>query len=272
MNNLKKGLLILVASVVVFVSIENISAKAATSFSIEEAITESDIDKIKSNTHMPGQQELEDYVTSAITAPNGEVVWLFFDPMDIDGKFYNYMEWTGARWDFGSCDYIQMQQLFRITINNYILIVSSVNISTAPSATATSEHTHSYEWVTTQEVTADQDGMEEYRCSCGDVQERGVIPCAAYVIRGFTDAVNDAAVNGTATYDSGNLYCMTDRMIETLAKRSDVTTVVTFQYEKVEYQMRVPAGTDFTSVLTDEEYFYGYFGFAAKVGATITAL
>ena len=30
-------------------------------------------------------------------------------------------------------------------------------------------HSHSYSWVTVQEATTEQDGMEEYRCSCGAV-------------------------------------------------------------------------------------------------------
>ena len=30
-------------------------------------------------------------------------------------------------------------------------------------------HEHSYSWVTVQEATTEQDGMEEYRCSCGAV-------------------------------------------------------------------------------------------------------
>lgn len=83
-------------------------------------------------------------------------------------------------------------------------------------------HEHSYSWVTVQEATTDQDGIEEYRCSCGAV-----------------------------------------------AERSDVTTVVTFEYNKTAYRLTIPAGADYSALLADEDYFYGYFYFAQLVGATI---
>ena len=83
-------------------------------------------------------------------------------------------------------------------------------------------HEHSYSWVTVQEASAGQDGIEEYRCSCGAV-----------------------------------------------AERSDVTTIVTFEYNKTAYRLTIPAGADCSALLADEDYFYGYFYFAQLVGATI---
>lgn len=133
-------------------------------------------------------------------------------------------------------------------------------------------HTHSYSWVTVQDVTADQDGIEEYRCSCGDVQERCVIPRYMAIVKGLCGAVKDAPQNGTATFDTGSAFTMTDYVIRKLSERADVTTVITFEYQSQSYRMTIPAGVDYTPLLTDGDYFYGYFYFANAVGATIEVL
>lgn len=142
------------------------------------------------------------------------------------------------------------------------------------SASGASEaaHTHSYSWVTVQEATVGQDGIEEYRCSCGDVQERCVIPASMVFVKGLYGAIKDAPQNGTATFDSGRLYTISDYVIKKFAERSDVTTVITFEYQNQSYQMTIPAGADYTALLADQYYFYGYFYFANVVGAAIEAL
>lgn len=130
-------------------------------------------------------------------------------------------------------------------------------------------HEHSYSWVTVQEATTEQDGIEEYRCSCGDVKERSVIPASQALVSGLFDIVKNASLNGVAQYDSGRLYTMSDYIIKKLAERSDVTTVVTFEYERKPYKMTIPAGVDYSAILADDDYFYGYFYFAKITGSTI---
>ncbi len=132
-----------------------------------------------------------------------------------------------------------------------------------------SPHTHAYSWITVQEANAGQDGMEEYRCSCGDVQGRSVIPAGEVFVKGLYGEIKNAPQNGTATFDSGRLYTISDYVIKKLAERTDVTTVITFEYQNQVYQMTIPAGADFTGLLADEDYFYGYFYFANAVGAAI---
>ena len=133
-------------------------------------------------------------------------------------------------------------------------------------------HEHSYSWVTVQEATTGQDGIEEYRCSCGAVAERSVIPASQVFVKGLYGEIKNAPLNGTVTFDSGRLYTMSDYLIKKLAERSDVTTVVTFEYNKTAYRMTIPAGADYSALLADEDYFYGYFYFAQLVGATIEEL
>lgn len=144
--------------------------------------------------------------------------------------------------------------------------------SSTTSSTSSSPHTYSYSWVTVQEVTADQDGIEEYRCSCGDVQARSVLPAYMVFVKGLYGAIKDAPQNGTATFDSGRLCTISDYVIRKLSERPDVTTVITFEYQNQKYKMTIPAGVDYTSLLADEDYFYGYFYFANTVGAMIEAL
>lgn len=154
----------------------------------------------------------------------------------------------------------------------YYLVIhedASQTSSSEPVKTEAPVHEHSYSWVTVQEATTDQDGIEEYRCSCGAVAERSVIPASQVFVKGLYGEIKNAPLNGTVTFDSGRLYTMSDYIVKKIAERSDVTTVVTFEYNKTAYRMMIPAGADYSALLADEDYFYGYFYFAKLVGATI---
>lgn len=152
---------------------------------------------------------------------------------------------------------------------NYEIRLSTITKSEPKSEPEPEPHVHSYSWVTVQEATTEQDGIEEYRCSCGAVAERSVIPASQVFVKGLYGEIKNAPLNGTVTFDSGRLYTMSDYIVKKLAERSDVTTVVTFEYNKTAYRMTIPAGADYSALLADEDYFYGYFYFAQLVGATI---
>ena len=132
-----------------------------------------------------------------------------------------------------------------------------------------SSHTHNFTWVTVREATTQQDGLEEYRCDCGLVQESSVIPSSQVYVKGLYGKLRDAAVNGQVYYDSGRLYTISDYLIKKMQERSDVTTVINFEYDHKPYKMTIPAGLDYTGLLEDQDYFYGYFYFAKEVGAII---
>lgn len=133
----------------------------------------------------------------------------------------------------------------------------------------TNTHVHSYSWVTVQEASEGQDGIEQYRCSCGDVQETNVIPATQAVIEEMLAPIRGAKENAHIVFDSGRLYTMSDVIVKELAARNDVSMEITFEYEKTAYKMVIPAGVDYTAILADEDSFYGYFYFAQLVGATI---
>mgnify|MGYP007028186386 CR=1 FL=1 len=130
-------------------------------------------------------------------------------------------------------------------------------------------HEHFYSWVTVQEASTEQDGVEEYRCGCGAVAGRNVIPASSVVVNGLSDVIKNAPQNGVLQFDSGRMYTLSDYMIKKLSERSDVTTIITFKYEGKDYKMTIPAGVDYSALFADETNFYGYFYFAEAVGAVI---
>lgn len=153
-----------------------------------------------------------------------------------------------------------------------LCLKEKVSTPTTPFSDAEVKHEHVYSWTTVQEVSAGQDGIEEYRCSCGDVAERSMIPASQVFVKGLYGEIKNAPQNGLVQFDSGRLYTMSDYIIRKLAERNDVTTVVTFEYERKIYKMTIPAGLDYTTILADTDRFYGYFYFAKLVGATIEAV
>lgn len=144
-----------------------------------------------------------------------------------------------------------------------------------PAASAGSpapRHEHNFRWVTVQTASAAQDGLEELRCDCGMVMESSVIPASQAYVNELCRNLAMAMENGSVTFDSGRIYTISDYIIKRLQDRADVTTTITFEYDHSKYRMIIPAGVDYTELLEDDEYFYGYFYFAKKVGARVETL
>ena len=144
-----------------------------------------------------------------------------------------------------------------------------------PAASAGSpapRHEHNFRWVTVQTASAAQDGLEELRCDCGMVMESSVIPASQAYVNGLCQNLAAAMENGSVTFDSGRIYTISDYIIKRLHDRADVTTTITFEYDHSKYRMIIPPGVDYTELLEDDEYFYGYFYFAKKVGARVETL
>lgn len=130
-------------------------------------------------------------------------------------------------------------------------------------------HVHSFGWVTTREATETQDGLEEYKCACGVVEAQITIPASQVVVKGFYQTIRDAAPNSRITCDTKDLCTMSDKMVASLSERTDITVEITFIYQKTPYRMTIPAGSDYSALLADEDMFYGYFYFADQIGAQI---
>lgn len=133
-------------------------------------------------------------------------------------------------------------------------------------------HTCNFEWITTIDPTTGADGLEEYKCaSCGLVKESHPIPASVAAVKDFYGNIKEAPENGSITYDSGKLYTISDYLLKKMSERSDVSVTVSFEYQNAKYELTFPAGTDYSTVLEDEDMMYGYFGVAARLGLTVEA-
>lgn len=130
-------------------------------------------------------------------------------------------------------------------------------------------HEHAFKWVVMKEPTIEQDGLEEYGCDCGEIKEKLFIPAGWVYVKELYGEIKNAPKDGSVTYDAKRNTCISDYIIRKLAERTDVETTIIFTYEEKEYGFTLPRGTDFTLLLTDEEYFYGYFTFCEKLGIPV---
>lgn len=141
-----------------------------------------------------------------------------------------------------------------------------------PAGNQAPQHEHNFSWVTVQTASAAQDGLEELRCDCGMVMESSVVPASRAYVNELCQNLAAAMENGSVTFDSGRIYTISDYIIKRLRDRADVTTTITFECNHSQYRMIIPAGVDYTELLEDQDYFYGYFYFAKKVGAKVENL
>ncbi len=178
-----------------------------------------------------------------------------------------------------SCGYeskeVQEQKNWKIlilTFKVYINQIAEQPAENVESSSNVSSHTHSFNWVTVTEPSVGVDGLEEYRCSCGLVEQSQVIPGSQFYVKNMFGNIKDASANGTVEYDAGSWHTISDYVLKKMAERPDVAVTVRFTYKGKNYQIIFPAGTDYTAVLNDEDIMYGYFGVAEKLGLTVTEL
>ena len=120
--------------------------------------------------------------------------------------------------------------------------------------------------------TIDEDGVYAYSCSCGDIKEKQPISAAQVFVKDLYGKVKEAPQNGTVTYDAKAWSTISDYLLKKMAERNDVTVTIRFQYQKADYEITFPAGTDYTAVLNDTETMYGFFGIANILGMEVRAL
>ncbi len=159
-----------------------------------------------------------------------------------------------------------------LTFKIYINQIAEQPAENAESSSNVSSHTHSFSWVTVTEPSVGVDGLEEYRCSCGLVEQSQVIPGSQFYVKNMFGNIKDAPASGTVEYDAGSWHTISDYVLKKMAERPDVAVTVRFTYKGKNYQITFPAGTDYTAVLNDEDIMYGYFGVAEKLGLTVTEL
>lgn len=200
---------------------------------------------------------------------------------DINGEFKIYAPTkTEKGEEVDSCGYeskeVQEKQenwkILILTFNVYINQIAEQPAENAESSSNVSSHTHSFSWVTVTEPSVGVDGLEEYRCSCGLVEQSQVIPGSQFYVKNMFGNIKDAPASGTVEYDAGSWHTISDYVLKKMAERPDVAVTVRFTYKGKNYQITFPAETDYTAVLNDEDIMYGYFGVAEKLGLTVTEL
>ena len=131
-------------------------------------------------------------------------------------------------------------------------------------------HLCNMEWVTTKEPSVGEDGEECYRCSfCGRTEQKMPIPGAVAYVKDLYGFIKDAAENGLVTYDAKTNTAISDYIIQKMAERRDVTTVISFEYKGEKYQITFSPEADYDALLNDEEQFYGYLGLSGYEGITV---
>ncbi len=143
------------------------------------------------------------------------------------------------------------------------------NVDSITSKKSMIQHTHNFKWVVIQNVSKTQDGIEELKCSCGSVSERSIVPSSQVYINELYQIIDTALANEHILFASDKIYTISDYLIKKLQERADVTIAIIFEYDRKKYQIIIPANIDYTELLEDEDYFYGYFYFANKIGAKI---
>lgn len=155
----------------------------------------------------------------------------------------------------------------------------SESASSTPSDTSSSQtgseavpsHQCNFQWVTTVEPQPDADGLEEYKCTgCGAIQEQKSIPASVASVQNLCGFVYNAPQNGTVTTDFGRLHTISDYILKKMAERSDVTSIIQFEYKNQKLQIIFPAGTDYSPVLNDDDMMYGFYGIAPRLGLSVT--
>ncbi len=134
-------------------------------------------------------------------------------------------------------------------------------------------HLCNMEWVTTKEPSVGEDGEECYRCSsCGRTEQKMPIPGAVAYVKDLYGFIKDAAENGLVTYDAKTNTAISDYILQKMAERRDVTTVISFEYKGEKYRITFSPEADYDALLNDEEQFYGYLGLSGYKGITVEKL
>ena len=151
-------------------------------------------------------------------------------------------------------------------------VTNQPNVEDQPEIAEAPEEVHlcNMEWVTTKEPSVGEDGEECYRCSsCGRTEQKMPIPGAVAYVKDLYGYIKDAAENGLVTYDAKTNTAISDYIIQKMAERRDVTTVISFEYKGEKYQITFSPEADYDALLNDEEQFYGYLGLSEYKGITV---
>lgn len=118
-----------------------------------------------------------------------------------------------------------------------------------------SAHVHSLSWVETVEPSETTDGLMEYKCSCGYVEEKSVISGSMSFVKNIVRQIETASGNGTVEIKTECYTCYTAYIMNALKKRPDVSLKTSYKDKDGSIKtFTIPAG----KAPDDGELFYGF--------------
>ncbi len=136
----------------------------------------------------------------------------------------------------------------------------------------TKSHKHSYEWQEVRAATEDADGEMIYVCTiCGDVLYREATSAYNVFNINLMNKILKAAPGATVTVDTDKWISFHHMIIDTLAKRPDVTLKINFLSEGhkgIPMSVTIPAGADYPKLI-DENGFTGFLFLGSKYGVML---
>ena len=143
---------------------------------------------------------------------------------------------------------------------------SSAPVSAPASAV---QHEHSFDWEVVREATPVSDGEMACVCSeCGAVSQR--LPLSGYVAFNWdlAEKIRNAQPGAAVSVQTSMWVSLYAISLDELAKRPDVSVVIDFRYQGVNYQVTIPAGADIAA-LKDENGYAGFLFIGTKYGLTV---
>lgn len=135
--------------------------------------------------------------------------------------------------------------------------VKATVVPTEPAETTVTRatHAHSFNWVETVSPTETSDGLMEYRCSCGVVEDKMVLSGSMSFVKNIVYKIQNAPADSTVEINTNNYTCYTDFIMSALRKRTDVSLKTTFKDKDGSTKaFTIPAG----QAPDDEQLFYGF--------------
>lgn len=84
----------------------------------------------------------------------------------------------------------------------------------------------------------------------------------------FYNNIKMAPKQETVYASYGDLHTINKSLLTKLSERNDVTTVIMYEYEGMNYKTTFPAGADYTELLNEDTQFFGMLGLNGRCGIT----
>lgn len=117
---------------------------------------------------------------------------------------------------------------------------------------------HVYDYEIVQEPLEKEDGtLAKYCIKCGTITEYQPISAMAAFLKNAEKKIRNAEGNAVVTIETDRWLSFDQAVIRAIADRPDVTVVIKYCYQRQEYTLTIPAGTDMGK-LQAEDGFYGF--------------